>query len=445
MGLPGGGEKVFPSDLMIVRKLKSGLIFPVFLSDENSDYVESVRSIFNANIGKKKETISKALKELEVNSSSSKTVKALSLLFFRHSIFEPPVNVDSPALREDVFKIARIPPINIDEKINILKPVEEKYGLSMDEVINGLYSDKESELVLREPYLGSIIQIARAYNLEQIETIMLKCSVLHITDSSNWSYIITSIKRLGLLFTTHIEGGVLQSIKITGPLEIFEQSERYGSRFAMLIRKISHLEKWSINADIKIKDKFEKTVKVYSLKLSDTVSYYLPEMHNNNDDINYDYVKKAQPLVVGNNVYFPDYEMKIGDKTIYINITTRTYARQDDEIKKNLNDTVNWENIYIIHQKDKKIKGEITFYEDIDFPVLKSILKEKYSAKKKLNMELDNNSVDSIKKELEKLYPQTEKMFGYVESQGLIPERVLPALGYKLKWHGLDIVVTKND
>lgn len=441
---PGGGEKVFPSDLMIVRKLKTGLVFPVFLSDENSDYIDSVKTVFNENTGNNRETILKALKELELNSSSTKTIRALSLLFFRNSIFEPPVDVDAPALREDVFKIARIPPVNQDEKKNILKPVEEKYGLSMDEIIDGLYADKESELVLHQAYSASNIEIARAYNLEQVETIMMRCSTLYITTSSDWSYTITSIKRLGLLFTAQIDGSELKSIKITGPLEMFEAPERYGSRFAMLIHKISQLENWAIEADIKIKDKFEKTVKVYKLKLSDTVSYYLPE-YPKTDSINYDFVKKAQPLIVNGTVYFPDYVMKIGDKTVYINITGKTYARQDNEIKENLKGTVNWENIFILRQKDKKMKDEIAFYEDIDFPALKSILSKKYSEKKKLNGELDDNSVDSIKKELEKLYPQTEKMFDYVESQGLIPERVLPALGYKLKWRGLDIIVTKND
>ena len=77
---------MFPSDLMIARKTKNGLIFPVFISDENSDYLEKVRSIFIRNIGNKRETIVKDLKDLEVNSSSTKTVRALSLLFFRNSV-----------------------------------------------------------------------------------------------------------------------------------------------------------------------------------------------------------------------------------------------------------------------------------------------------------------------------------------------------------------------
>ncbi|HIH60813.1 MAG TPA: hypothetical protein HA289_07160 [Ferroplasma sp.] len=204
------------------------------------------------------------------------------------------------------------------------------------------------------------------------------------------------------------------------------------------------LEKWEIEADIKIKDKFEKTVKIYMLKLSDAISYYLPEAPKK-EIINYDFVKKAEPVIIGGNVYFPDYKMKVGNRDVYINITGKTYFKQDNEIKKNLKGTANWENVYIMRQKDKKIRGEIAFYEDIDFPALKSILEEKYSTKKTLNKELDDNSIDSIKKELDKLYPETEKMFDYVESQGLIPERVLPALGYKLKWRGLDIIVTKND
>ncbi len=444
MELQGGGERVFPSDLMIVRKLKSGLIFPVFLSDENSDYIEKVKSVFNSNLGNNRETISKALKEVELNSGSAKTVKALSLLFFRNSMFEPPVDVDAPALREDVFKAARIPPVSEEKKRKILKPVEAKYGLSMEEIVNGLYADKESEMILRQVYSAKTIEIARTYNLEQLETIMMRCRILHITESSDWSYTITSIKRLGLLFNARTEGGALQSVDITGPLEMFETTERYGSRFSQLIRKISMLEKWEIEADIKIKDKFEKTVKIYRLKLSDAISYYLPEAPKK-EIINYDFVKKAEPIIIGGNVYFPDYKMKVGNRDVYVNITGKTYFKQDNEIKKNLKGTVSWENVYIMRPKDKKIKGEIAFYEDIDFPALKSILEEKYSAKKTLNKELDDNSIDSIKRELDKLYPETEKMFDYVESQGLIPERVLPALGYKLKWRGLDIIVTKND
>ncbi len=435
---------MFPSDLMIVRRLKTGLVFPVFLSDETSDYIDSVKSAFNNNVGHNRETISKALKELEVNSSSVKTIRALSLLFFRHSLFEPPVNVDAPALRLDVFKAAKIPPVNTDEKQKILKSVEKKYGLTMDEIISGIYADKESELILREAYSASTIEIARAYNLEQLETIMMRCTVLYIKESSDWSYTVTSIKRLGLLYTTQIEGNELQSIRITGPLEMFDSPERYGFRFAQLIYKISMLEKWTVEADIKIKDKFEKTVKIYKLKIGDAISYYLPESRKN-ENINYNFVSRAEPLIIEGNIYFPDYKMKIGDQDVYINITGKTYAKKDNEIKNNLRGKVNWENIYLIRQKDKKIKGEIVFYDDIDFPSLKSILEEKYSKKKTLKNELDENSIESIKKELDKLYPETEKMFEYLESQGLIPERVLPAMGYKLKWRGLDITVIKKD
>jgi predicted nuclease of restriction endonuclease-like RecB superfamily len=444
MGLQGGGEKVFPSDLMIARKTKNGLIFPVFLSDENSDYLEKVRSIFVRNKGNKKETIVKELKELEVNSSSTKTVRALSLVFFRNSVFEPPVKVDSMALREDVFRAARIPPVSAGEKHSILVPIEEKYGLDFDGIMNGLYADKESELILTGVYDGDPMEISRKYNMEQLETIMGKCSSLAITSASNWSYLITSIKRLGLLYSTNISGTELKSIVVTGPLNIFENPDRYASRFAQLMYKITRLEKWSIEGDIKVKDKFDKTVKMYKLNLSDAVSYYLPQVLQV-DSLPYNFVQRADPLIVDGEVYFPDYVIKVSDRDVYINITSKYLSKRDDEIKRKLKGKVYWENIYVLDQKDKKVKDGIIFYGDIDFQSLRSLLQEKYSGKKQLNSELDDSSIGSIKKELEKLYPDTEKMFAYIESQGLVPERVLPAMGYKLKWRGLDIIVVKKD
>ncbi|MCL4452650.1 MAG: DUF790 family protein [Candidatus Thermoplasmatota archaeon] len=444
MELQGGGERVFPSDLMIARKTKNGLIFPVFLSDENSDYIEKVRAVFIRNKGNKRETIVKDLKDLEVNSSSTKTVRALSLLFFRNSVFEPPVNVDSMALREDVFRAARIPPVSAGEKQLILAPVEEKYGLDYDGIINGLYADKESEMVLTRVYDGDPMEISRKYNMEQLETIMGKCSSLTITSASNWSYLITSIKRLGLLYNTNISGTELQAVTVTGPLSIFENPDRYASRFAQLMYRISRLEKWSIEGDIKVKDKFEKTVKMYKLNLSDAVSYYLPQ-NLQKEEITYDFVRRADPLIVDGDVYFPDYVIRIFDRDIYINITSKYLSKRDEEIKRKLKGKADWENIYVLDQKDKAIKDGIIFYGDINFQSLKSILEEKYSGKKQLNSELDDSSIGSIKKELEKLYPDTDKMFAYIESQGLVPERVLPAMGYKLKWRGLDIIVLKKD
>ncbi len=443
MALQRGGEKVFPSELMIARKTKTGLIFPTFLSDENNDYIEKVFNVFNNNINNKKEKIENDLKELEIKSSNTKIIKALSLLFFRNSIFEPPVKVDAESLREDVFKAARIPPVDDIDKQLILKPVEEKYGLSMDEIINGLYSDKDSELLLKRVYSKGFTEISKVYNLEQIETILLKCTEMTIINSSDWNYTLRWIKRLGLLYRNIISNNNLESIKVTGPIAMFENTERYGSRFAFLIEKLYNLNEWNIEADIKIKDKYENTTNIYKLKLSDNISYYLPDK-NYNDEINYDFIKKANPLVIDNDVYFPDYVMNINNKKIYINISNIKYIKDDEILNKKLREYVNWENIYIINEKDKKPKNYIYFINDIDFISLKKIMEDKYNIKNNLKKELDDSSINSIKKELEKLYPDSNKMINYIESQGLVPERLLPAIGYKLKWKGLDFVIIKK-
>jgi predicted nuclease of restriction endonuclease-like RecB superfamily len=435
---------VFPSELMIARKTKNGLIFPIFLSGENSDYIDNVLDIFTKNIGNKKEIIEKNLKELEAKSSNNKIIRAISTVIYRNSIFEPPVSVNAPELRYDVFKAARIPPLDYEEKIEILKDVMEKYGLTYDEIISGLYADRDNEQVLRAVKTDDVWQIARIYNLEQIETILMKCTELRITEASDWNYALRSIKLLGLLYETHTDGENLNFITVTGPVSIFENTERYGTRFAMLIEKLYKMDKWAIDADIKIKDKYDKSESVYKLKIGDNVSYYLPDRKINEDTPSYSFLKKAEPLIIKNNVYFPDYIINIDGKDVYINISNLRYLKQDSKTENEVKKYVNWENVYVLRDKEKMIPGSICFYNDIDFNALKRYLEEKYSNNISIKKEIDEYSINEIKKNIEKLYPDTEKIINYIESEGLIPERLLPALGYKLKWRGLDLIIVKK-
>ncbi len=447
---------MFPSELMIARKTKTGLIFPTFLSEENSDYIENVLNVFKKNIGNKRENIEKELKELEIKSQNGKIIKAISLIFFRKSLFTPPVEVDAPSFREDVFKLARIPPINEEEKNIIIKKVGEKYKIPLEEVIGALYSDKDSEFILREIFSEDIGTIARLYNLEQMETILMKCIKMTIYNVDNWNYILNGIKRLGLLYQPVIENEQLKSIEINGPISMFENIERYGVRFAQIIEKIYVMDKWNIEANIKIKDKYNNTNKEYTLKLSDNISYYLPEKKIKFDDFKYDFIEYGNPLIIDHEVYFPDYIMKIGDKKIYINISSIYYLKDDENRDRKINKYVNWETVYILHNKDKKPADKIYFYDNIDMVSLKKIMENKYSRKDKglkktkdpgetkLKNELDEISIKDIKKSVDQLYPNNEKIIEYIESQGLIPTRILPELGYKIKWNGLDIVIVKN-
>ncbi len=435
---------MFPSELMIARRTKNGLIFPTFLSEENSDYIENVLKIFMKNVGNKRESIEKNLKELEIKSQNNKIIRAISLIFFRKSLFTPAVDVDAPSIREYAFKMAKIPPINDEEKDIVKKRVGEKFNIPEDKVIDALYSDKDSEFILREIFSDDVGTIARIYNLEQIETILMKCNKLTIYNVDNWNYALKIIKRLGLLYKPVIENEQLKSVEIDGPLSMFENIGRYGSRFAQIIGKIYLLDNWNIEANIKLKDKFNNTNKEYTLKLGDNISYYLPKNKIKYDDFKYDFIEDGKPVIIGHDVYFPDYVMKIGDKKIHISISSIYYLKDDENRDRKIKKYLNWETVYILHNTDKKLAGKIYFYDNIDMISLKKMMEKKYSGGSKLNAELDEISITDIKKKVDQLYPNIESVIEYIESQGLIPTRILPELGYKIKWKGLDMVIVKN-
>lgn len=420
-----GGEKVFPSDLMIARKTKTGIIYPVFLSDDNIDYARAVISAFTENTGKKKEVIENNLKEIELKFQNAKIIRALSLIMMRKSIFVPPVNIDAQALREYIFSMARIPPINSNEREMILKSAAESFNIDYIDIENAIYADKDSESILERPYNTDEGKLIREYNLEQLETVLLKCTELNISNASDWHFVITRIRRLGLLYEIKNDGDKIISVNITGPMALFENTERYGSKFSMLIRSIYKMNEWSLTASIKVKD-FSGDKNIYTLKLSDSAKFFLPSGTIKPEHLP-EHVSRGYPIIINNKFYFPDYIIDL-DERIYVSINS-------DERPDNLN----WINVYILSDRDKKKPGSIAFYNDMDWDELFNLI----SKKRNLSSEIDNYSIDEIKKKLDQIYPDSQGMIDYLESQGLIPLRVLPELGYKIKWKNLDIIIEK--
>ncbi len=417
---------MFPSDLMIARKTKTGIIYPIFLSNDNIDYANAVISTFIKNKGNKKEILENELRDLELKFQNGKIIRALSLIMMRKSLFLPPVNIDAQALREYIFSMAKIPPIDGDERERILKNAADAFNIKYEDVENALYADKDSESMLENVYSINEENLIKEYNLEQLETILLRCTEFSVLNASDWHFVITKVRRLGLLYNIKNDGDKILSVNITGPLALFENTERYGSKFSMLIRSIYKMDEWSITASIKIKD-FSGEKNIYTLKLSDSAKFFLPDGKIKSEKLP-ENVSKGQPVIINNKFYFPDYIINDTEK-IYISINS-------DEKPEG----VKWINVYLLSGKDKKRPGSIAFYNDIDWDELFGIILKK----RNINSEIDNYSIKEIKKRLDELYPDSIAMMDYLESQGLIPLRVLPELGYKIKWKGLDIIVEKS-
>jgi predicted nuclease of restriction endonuclease-like RecB superfamily len=416
---------------MMFRKSKDGSIRPIFLTAENTDYCFKVLDLFKSSLNSKKSEIEDRLKILELKSQNPKFVKGLALLLFRYSDFERASTLEPEKVRESIFREAHNPAFSPEQKYEILERVAHTFNVSAHEIEEAMYADKESEQILRKVYDANPDTLAKQFNLEQLETMLLKSVELKISEAKNWSMIYRKVKSLGLLYSIDHQN----AITVSGPVSVLEQTERYGARLALLLRYLVSMHEWRIDAKIVLKDS-EKVKKEYLLSLNSSVSYYLPPAKIEEPkvpDIKYRVVS-AEPVIIGDQAYIADYSIEIQGSKIYIDISRPVYVEKNRKVKELMRlNHINWEIFYYIENNEKSVKGEICFKNNVDWAAISKYLEDKYDKKE--------NDLEMIKRNIETLYPDSDRIIEYLESEGYVPDKILKSLGYRVKWEGLRLRV----
>ncbi len=422
---------MFPTALMMFRKSKDGTIRPIFITAENTDYCIRVLDLFKTSINSKRSEIEERLKILELKSQNPKFIKGLALLLFRYSKFERSSTLDSERVRETIFRESQNPAVAPEQKHEILERVAKIYNVSAQDIEDAMYADKESEYVLKEVYDSDPEMLAKQFNLEQLETMVLKSVELKISEAKNWSVIYRKVKSLGLLYTIDHE----HSITVNGPISVLEQTERYGARLALLLRYLVNMHEWHIDAKIVLKDS-NKEKKEYLLSLNSSVSYYLPIANIEESklpDIKYR-IDKAEPVIIDGQVYIADYSVEVHGTKVYIDISRPIYVEKNRKVKELMHiNHINWEIFYYIETSEKTVKGEICFKNNIDWDKISKYIEDKYDKKE--------NDLEAIKRDIEALYPDSDRIIEYLESRGYVPDEILKSMGYRIKWEGLRLKV----
>ncbi|MEM0164063.1 MAG: DUF790 family protein [Thermoplasmata archaeon] len=422
---------MFPTALMMFRKSRAGTIRPIFITAENTDYCIRVLDLFKTSINSKRSEIEDRLKILELKSQNPKFIKGLALLLFRYSDFERSSTLDSEQVREAIFREAQNPAVAPEQKYEILERVAKTYNVSAHDIEEAMYADKESEYVLKKVYDADPDMLAKQFNLEQLETMVLKSVELKISEAKNWSMIYRKMKSLGLLYIIDHENAII----VNGPISVLEQTERYGARLALLLRYLVNMHEWRIDAKIVLKDS-SKEKKEYLLSLNSSVSYYLPLAKTEEPkvpDLKYR-IDKAEPVIIDGQVYIADYSVEIQGTKVYIDISRPIYMDKNKKIKELMHiNHINWEIFYYIENNEKNVKGEICFKNNIDWDKITKYIEYKYDKKE--------NDFEKIKRDIEALYPDSDRIIEYLESRGYVPDEILKSMGYRIKWEGLRLRV----
>ncbi len=419
---------MFPTELLIAKKYNNGLIRPLFLSPENTDYVSSVLDLYEQSTGLSKMEIEKKVRDLEYNGNNPKIIRAIALVVERNSLFEINGTLPSGEVRDFLFGYG--PAITYEDRNEALQKAAENFGTSVQDIENSMYSDMEENMILKEISMKDPLSITREFNAQELETLLVKSTKITVSIEGDWYRLVSAVKRLGLVFEAY--ESPVKSISIDGPDSIFKNMDRYGSDISRLSRTIINFAGWKMEADIKLKEKN------YKMMLDDSISYYLPEAKEDGES------KFPDPVYVNHRMFFPSKIIQINGEKVYVDVVRYgdpgKIAERDAMINAG---GIKWMSVYL---GDFKLKDELVFKNMINWDMVKNAAMKRFGSstgKARPTYELSSADMDVIRKDVDGLYPDSSAIINYLEENMLRPERILKEIGYRIKWNGLDPVIEK--
>jgi len=282
---------MLPTDLLINRPSGDAIVPKrLALNEQNRAIATDLIEIFHDHQGKAQGELNRQLQELEGEETDYRFKRGLAhLLRSGFSTFDIVSPLEPQDLRQRVFAAAsqQVPlPQHAPETLGAIADQltqELERQVFPEQVRQGLYADlAENRILVRfEPPTPDAL--LHRYNLSQVQGIFYKASHItinaHRNDPGEYKLLFRYLKLFRLM--AYIEGDADHGFTITidGPASLFKTSTRYGLDIAKLIPALLHVTKWSLKADLQIRDAYSNTVQTRYFTLDSgcgLVSHYPP-------------------------------------------------------------------------------------------------------------------------------------------------------------------------
>ena len=313
------------------------------LKDLGSDILECFhRSIRNQ---LQRQVLQEELKLIFDACDDLKLARGLAKLCLDRSVFESPGDMDSRALREEVFQLARtLGPIAYERGL-LNRPIAEDVFHHASKTIHTagaplselLYADLKSAQHIQSCDIENTEWLLHRYNTALVQGLLLRATTLTVDIQSpsapRMKQLFRHIKFHRLIHHGTISENTL-SITLDGPLSLFKQSSRYGMQLAnffpaLLLQKAP----WTLEANVLwTRAKYSKRLRLSSLM--ELHSHYLDTGAYRTREV--DWFKERfehlhsgwsikdgeQPIDLGGkHVIFPDFTFEKNGRTAHLDIT----------------------------------------------------------------------------------------------------------------------------
>jgi uncharacterized protein len=282
---------MLPTELLSNR-LRGETVVPLRLpiDEKHLALAQELIDIFTLAQGMTQGELNRLLLELEGEETDYRLKRGLAhLLSSGFSEFETVSPLDPPMLRDRVFaQSAQVQPSLVQTKTT-LQTVATELSQELDrevlaeQVQAGLYADLPDNQILTQFSAPTPEALLHRYNLSQVQGIFYRASDVrldaHRNDPGEYKLLFRYVKLFQLM--TYIEGDADHgfSLTIDGPTSLFNPSTRYGLALAKLLPALLHVSKWSLAAELQMKDSYSGTLRKGRFTLESDcglVSHYPP-------------------------------------------------------------------------------------------------------------------------------------------------------------------------
>jgi uncharacterized protein len=282
---------MLPSDLLMSRQ-NGEEITPkrLGIGQKYGAIATDLISLFQQMQGKTQGELNRQLQELEGEDTDYRIKRGLAhILRSNFSTFEIVSPLEPQLLRQRVFALsAQAAPLPQTAQATLTKLADSltqelDREVLPDQIRAGLYADLAENRILTQFETPTAQALLHRYNLSQVQGIFYKASHItinaHRNDPGEYKLLFRYLKLFGLM--AYIEGDADHGFTITidGPTSLFKPSTRYGLDIAKLIPALLHVTKWSLTAELQIRDSYTNTKKARRFSLNSDcglVTHYPP-------------------------------------------------------------------------------------------------------------------------------------------------------------------------
>ncbi len=249
-------------------------IKPVFINPEDRQLQEIARSLINLYEIPDDGSPGMTSKELEELSEpiikthrNLKLTNGLNKLLLDGCEFSAPPDQDFQALRDRIFSNAA----NLLQDASFTLDYQNYFDTAADSnelkdfIAGDIYADlPENERLIRFRKLYPQ-ELLERYNCSQVQSLLLYCDKLELTiietDQAKLRRLFKYLKFFRLLASVHAKKSPADNknarhfkMTVDGPASLFDNTRKYGLQLASFFPAVCDLEKWTLRAQIKIKN-----------------------------------------------------------------------------------------------------------------------------------------------------------------------------------------------